>query len=76
MFDQEVIKRNQKMFDMINLFNFDPNKFKPMNEARLEYLKASEDSVLIKYETIEKYLTEYCMIPDKIIENIKNIVLE
>lgn len=76
MFDQEVIKRNQKMFAMIDLFNFDPNKFKPMNEARLEYLKAAEDSVLIKYETIEKYLTEYCMIPDKVTKNIKNIVLE
>ena len=76
MFDQEVIKRNQKMFAMINLFNFDLNKFKPMNEARLEYLKAAENAVFVKYETIEKYLTEYCMIPDKVIKNIKNIVLE
>jgi protein-tyrosine phosphatase len=75
-FDNEVIKKHQKMFAWLQFCNFDPNKFKPLQEARLEYLKAAEDSIFGKYETIEKYLVGYCMIPDRIMENIKNILLE
>ena len=75
MLNNEVIKRHQKMFAWLKFCNFDPNKFKPMQEARLEYLKAAADAIFGKYETIEKYLTGFCMIPDKIMANIRNILL-
>jgi len=74
--DDEVIKRHQKMFARLKFGNFDLNQFKPMQEARLEYLKSAEDAIFGKYETIEKYLAEFCMIPDQIIENIRNILIE
>lgn len=75
MFNNEVIKRQQKMFALLKIFNFDPNKIKPMQEARLEYLRAAADVIFSKYESVEKYLTGFCMIPDNIVANIRNILL-
>jgi protein-tyrosine phosphatase len=75
MFDAAVIKRYQKMFALLKIFNLDLNKFMPMQEARLEYLKAATDAIFSKYESVEKYLTEFCMIPENIISNIRNILL-
>lgn len=76
MFNNPVMQGQGKKFALLKIFNFDPNKFKPMQEARLEYLKAAADVILSKYESVEKYLIDFCMISDNTITNIRNILFE
>lgn len=74
--DEAVMKKHKKMLAIFMLGKFDANTFRPMQEARIDYLKSAEDALYKNYNTVDEYLTKHCNVPHAVLENIRKILLK
>ncbi len=65
---------SKRMQILFSLFNINRKNFKPVIEARIEYLRETLDLVFSKYKTIDTYLHEGCGMSIAIVNRLKKIL--
>ncbi len=73
---QPRMKKIERMIRWMSLFQVSPERMKPMLEVRREYLDDILRDVLIKYGSIEEYLSEACGIDESCILNLRKLLLQ
>ncbi len=74
MLNGKDLKKQELIFKILTFGKFNLDIFRPYQEARPEYLKSVSEEINEKYNTIEEYLIDCCMIPKEVVERLKALL--
>jgi protein-tyrosine phosphatase len=75
-FMKQKMKSAELIIRRMSLFRIPPEKIKPLLEVKQDYLDDVLNEIIIRYNTIENYLSEACGVEEETVLKFKSLILE
>lgn len=74
MFNGKDVKKQELIFKILTLGKFNLDVFRPYQEAKPEYLTSVSEEINKKHNSVEEYLTDYCLIEQEVVKRLKGML--
>ncbi len=68
------MEKIERIIRRMSLFRASPEKIKPLLEVRREYLTDVIDQIILRYDSVENYLTDACRVERDTLEKVKSLI--